>query len=451
MPHHPSHPSYFKSLRKRAEAEQARAPEQIPNLPLSEVHRLVHELKTHQIELEIQNEELLQAQVELIESRDKYSDLYDFAPSGYCTLSPAGIILEANLTAAEMLETERARLSGCPFSKFVDSGSQDTFYRHLNQVLAIATQHVCELQLAGTREDALYVQLRTRPTKDEANQVASLRTAITDITQQKRATDELAQHRDHLDDMVMQRTAELEKVNQHLRREIDVRMRAEEAILQEQRQLRRLLDTQERDRRLAAYEIHDGFIQPLAAAKMFFECQLRLLREQLDPAARDGFEQGLRLLNQSIDEARRLISLQRPMVLDDSGLLLAIDYLVAAVAKQGDMEIEYSRDVQFERLPAPLETAIFRIIQEGLANTQHYSQSDRVRLALIQREELVRVEIEDWGIGFDPSGVPESHFGLEGMRQRARLFGGHIAVDSAPGKGTRITVEMPVLNGDERS
>ena len=78
-------------------------------------------------------------------------------------------------------------------------------------------------------------------------------------------------------------------------------------------------------------------------------------------------------------------------------------------------------------------------------NVCQYSKSKKVRVSLVQREDRVRIEIQDWGIGFDTKSVQENCFGLEGIRQRARLLGGKCSIQSKVGKGTRITVELPVV------
>jgi len=104
MSHEQPRAADLAQLRERAEATfQHQLLEAVPDISPEAVQRLAHDLHTHQIELEMQNEELRRAQVELVESRDRYSDLYDFAPVGYVTISSKGLILEANLTFAKML------------------------------------------------------------------------------------------------------------------------------------------------------------------------------------------------------------------------------------------------------------------------------------------------------------------------------------------------------------
>jgi PAS domain S-box-containing protein len=220
---------------------------------------------------------------------------------------------------------------------------------------------------------------------------------------------------------------------------------AEQAILDEHRRLRRLLDMHERDRQLVSYEIHDGLAQPLAAALMQLEASLGDLKSQFPDAALKGCDQTLRLLRESIRQSRQLMGGLRPVVLDEFGVVTAINNLISDSSSDCGPDIEYSHKVQFDRLASPLETAIFRIVQEGLANALQHSRSDRVRVGLIQCDERLRIQVQDWGVGFDPEKVEQNRFGLEGIRERARLFGGQATIESHPGNGASVTVELPLV------
>ncbi|HKI61958.1 MAG TPA: PAS domain-containing protein [Mariprofundaceae bacterium] len=117
-------------LRKRAEAKLAARGEPLPELSAYDSRELIQELRTHQIELEIQNEELRQSEQMLTEARDNFADLYDFSPVGYVTLSSKAIVLRANLTAACMLDIERSDLIGKSFSSFVEDSMAFGEYLH---------------------------------------------------------------------------------------------------------------------------------------------------------------------------------------------------------------------------------------------------------------------------------------------------------------------------------
>jgi len=227
-------------------------------------------------------------------------------------------------------------------------------------------------------------------------------------------------------------------------RDITERREAAEAVQKEQALLRRLLDLHERERQLAAYEIHDGFTQHLIGALLL----LQGFRENLSRSPVEAwktFDTAAKWIAQAVDDARRLISGLRPPILDEAGIVGAVDYLVCENQCDDGPRIEFTHDVAFDRLAPPLETAIFRIVQESLRNACRHSRSARISVELVQRDQTVCFEVRDWGVGFDPNRTAEHRFGLQGIRERVRLLGGQIAIESAPGEGTRICVELPVV------
>jgi signal transduction histidine kinase len=155
------------------------------------------------------------------------------------------------------------------------------------------------------------------------------------------------------------------------------------------------------------------------------------------------------MLQQAHFEARRLIAGVRPPILDESGVVEAIAHLVNELRRRKEPDIEFLNLVQFNRLVPVLENAMYRICQEALTNACQHSKSETVRVRLVQKNDRVRIVIRDWGIGFDPKAVLQSRFGLEGIQQRARLLGGSCSIRSKLGKGTRITVTLPVVLRDE--
>ncbi len=263
------------------------------------------------------------------------------------------------------------------------------------------------------------------------------------LVARRRAEEELRKAHDELERRVEQRTAELAEANEHLRREVEERRRAEEAVRREQRSLLRLLELHERDRKLIAFEIHDGFAQHLTAAHFLLDAVCSM-DDANAPKARGNLRMALGWLKKALTEARRLIGGLRPPVLDDAGIVASIDYLISELDQEGTIQSEFVHDPVIERMAPPLESAVFRIVQECLTNVRRYSQSPKVRVELGQSRDRVRVEVRDWGVGFDPAQVKGGRFGLEGIRERARLFGGRSEIDSGPGRGTRILVELPL-------
>jgi signal transduction histidine kinase len=114
------------------------------------------------------------------------------------------------------------------------------------------------------------------------------------------------------------------------------------------------------------------------------------------------------------------------------------------IAQGSTPHITFQHRVEFDRLAPTLENAIYRIVQESLSNAIRHSQSERVAVELTQQGDWVRILVQDWGRGFRPAEVGEGCFGLEGIRERARLLGGTAQIDGLPGQGARIQVELPI-------
>ncbi|MBU1184311.1 MAG: PAS domain-containing protein [Proteobacteria bacterium] len=131
-----------------ARAKAAQVPEDLETLSPEATRQLLHELRVHQIELEMQNKELCRTQGELEASRARYFDLYDLAPVGYVTLSEKGLILEANLTAAGLLGVARGALVKQPLTRFILPEDQGIYYRHREQLFETGAPQVCEMRLA---------------------------------------------------------------------------------------------------------------------------------------------------------------------------------------------------------------------------------------------------------------------------------------------------------------
>ncbi len=215
---------------------------------------------------------------------------------------------------------------------------------------------------------------------------------------------------------------------------------SERSLARERQVLRRLLEIQERERQLVSYEIHDGLAQYLAGAIMHFQAWEAALG---DHPGRDEINEGMRLLQAAADESRRLIGGLRPPALDELGIVEAIESLVSD-ARAEVAEVVFRHDLPGSRLPPSLETAIFRIVQESLSNVRKHAEAGRATVEVAREAGLVRIRVSDDGRGFDPKAVPEERFGLEGIRQRARLFGGEPRIEATPGHGCTIEVALPV-------
>ena len=225
---------------------------------------------------------------------------------------------------------------------------------------------------------------------------------------------------------------------------IEERKRAREALERERKTLWHMLRSSDHERQLIAYDIHDGLAQQLAAAIMQFQ-SYEHLNGSTDGVAKTAFEAGLQMLRHAHSESRRLISGVRPPILDESGIVAALAHLVHDQPQIDAPRVEFESQVRFGRLESVLENAIYRIAQEALANACKHSQSDRVLLAIKQEDHTIRLVVQDWGIGFDPESVDGDRFGLDGIRERTRLLGGEITIESQPGEGTTVEVLLPLM------
>jgi len=178
-------------LRRRAEEKTSELPDP-EELSVEEVRKLVHELRVHQIELEMQNDALREAQAELLESSSRYTDLYDFAPVGYLTVDEESIILEANLTLAKQLGIERGILIGRPFANFVALSDRDRFRFHVAEIFSDREQPALEARLIGRKKGCgLFVLLESIVVEDSRGR-KQCRISVTDISERKRAEEAAA-------------------------------------------------------------------------------------------------------------------------------------------------------------------------------------------------------------------------------------------------------------------
>ena len=182
-------------LRRRAEERLKGAKKETAPPPAEQdARRMVHELEVHQIELEMQNEELKQARAELEKQLEKYSDLYNFAPVGYFTLDRAGTILEANLTGARLLGVERFRLVGRRLESFLSAGSQEPFTGCLREIYKGTTVATCELALLTQGDRPRYIQIEGTPFTSGGEAVGQCRVAMIDITERRQAEETLRRY-----------------------------------------------------------------------------------------------------------------------------------------------------------------------------------------------------------------------------------------------------------------
>lgn len=185
-------------LRRQAEELLRTTKRDVAAMPVQDVQRLVHELQVHQIELEMQNDELRRTQMELEAARSHYMDLYDFAPAAHLTLDAQGTIVEANLSAGTLLGINRKELSGQSFSRFIAPSDQATFQRHCQEVLKTGVQQTCEAHLRTKAGASCCVYLQSLALHNTSGHITHWRTALLDISAQKQVEYDLREQKAQL-------------------------------------------------------------------------------------------------------------------------------------------------------------------------------------------------------------------------------------------------------------
>jgi signal transduction histidine kinase len=205
-----------------------------------------------------------------------------------------------------------------------------------------------------------------------------------------------------------------------------------------------LLRSLEQEYALIGFELHDGLVQDITGARMQLESLLLSGKIPHGPV-RESVAKVVDLLRRAVEEARRLLVGLSPPGLDEEGLLGAISSLTGD-QPEGGPKIELVAHVPSGRLEPHLERMVFRIVQEAVTNVRRHSRSERAEVRLNQLADRLEIVVQDWGVGFDPAQVEKNRLGLKGILQRARLLGGRAEVESQPGKGTRLVVDLPLAD-----
>ena len=202
---------------------------------------------------------------------------------------------------------------------------------------------------------------------------------------------------------------------------------------------RHINETLEQELRRIAHALHDDSGQLLVSVHL----QLAQLEREL-PAAAPRIQECQKLLDQAEQQLRHLSHELRPMVLDDLGWLAAIEFLAAAVSGRTRIPVDVRSSIT-QRLPSPVETALYRVVQEALTNAARHSKASRVRIEIDQELDALRCVISDDGVGFEvESCVRRGGLGLRGMRERLAALGGSLHIVSAPGRGAQISFQLPL-------
>ncbi|MDB4285856.1 PAS domain S-box protein [bacterium] len=209
-----------------------------------------------------------------------------------------------------------------------------------------------------------------------------------------------------------------------------------------------VIETEDRERKRIAKEIHDSLGQNLTTASMNLKMAKKYI-QTLPPFIQKGYSAGLRSLNQAIEESRSISYNLMPKAIDDFGYILAVESMFANIQSAINLEIIFYDNLKGERLDKKMERSLYRITQEAANNVLKHADAATLTLQLMKYPDQITLMIEDDGVGFDPlqtaSTLPS--MGLNNMKTRAQALSGTLTIDSTAGKGTVIMVQIPTNSG----
>ncbi|AMM95102.1 sensor histidine kinase [Peribacillus simplex] len=206
----------------------------------------------------------------------------------------------------------------------------------------------------------------------------------------------------------------------------------------------KIIEAQEQERKKLSREIHDGPAQMLANVMMRSDLIERVQRERGPDEALVEIRSLKVMVRNALYEVRRIIYDLRPMALDDLGLVPTLrKYLQTTEDYNTGVHLNFVNLGQVKRLPSDMEVALFRLVQEAVQNSLKHAEPKQVQVKLSISKEMVTVVVKDDGKGFDSSIQKEGSFGLVGMRERVELLEGEMTIDSQPGAGTLVFIQIP--------
>ncbi len=403
-----------KELRKQAEHRVGSIdPAALGEKSREEVLQLFHELQVHQVELEMQQEELHTTAHALQASEARYRHLYQFAPNGYFTVNPNGIIEEINFAAARLLGVDRRLAVGQLLRTFVTVNCRpafDDFFASLRYLHEPLRGEATLLSHGSPPRNVLLEGTGLGP--EPTNGLSFLISAV-DITERKRMEEE----------------------------HVQMRLSQQKALLQA------IMEAQEEERRRISESLHNGVGQILYATRLnLARIDLGSMPLSLDPL-RQAKQQTEQLLAEAIRETRRVSHELIPLLLEERGLAVAIEDFCRRFSHTG---IQISCHGLEERLDKYLETAVYRISQELVNNIIRHAGATRARIEVFREGDRVVIEAQDNGKGMDagkalaPAGKGKG-IGLKTIQDRVNLLEGKLSLEAAPGGGTLVTISLPVL------
>ncbi len=432
----------FADLRKREEKMIDTVPDHTAwTQSFKETWELIQELQIHQIELEMQNKELRRSQSELEAARKKYSDLYDFAPTGYFTMSEEGLILEANLTGARMLGVERRDLKGSRFTHFITPDTQDIFYLHRKKLIETKRNQSCELRFLRKDDSEFWVQLACVPVEDDEGNIIAFQASVSDIEERMRAE------------------AEKNRL---------------ESQLQQSQKMESIGD-------LAggiAHDFNNLLFSIVGMAELLLEDLSPLSLEyqnakQILKAGERGSELVQQILTFSRKADHKMVPLRVQEIMKEVLKLIRLTIpsnIEITQNLQGDCGVVMADATQLHQVAMNLITNAYHAVEQTEGNIsvelkESVLETQDLADTPLKPESYVKLSVSDTGCGIDPDvrdKIFDPYFttkeqgkgtglGLSVVYGIIKEYGGHIKVQSDLGIGTTVEVYLPLLETPSQS
>ncbi|MBU9721740.1 MULTISPECIES: sensor histidine kinase [Bacillaceae] len=206
----------------------------------------------------------------------------------------------------------------------------------------------------------------------------------------------------------------------------------------------KIIEAQEEERKRLSREIHDGPAQMMANVMLRSELVERVYNEHGVQEALKEIQDLREMVKESLSEVRRIIYDLRPMALDDLGLVPTLAKYLRNIEERTGMNVSFKNLGKEIRLPSEMEIALFRFVQEAVQNAYKHASPSEVVVKMELKPTKAIAIIKDDGRGFDPEVKKEGSFGLMGMRERVNMLDGQLTIDSKPGRGTLLMVQIPI-------
>lgn len=401
----------------------------------------------------LQRDQLIRQQKEaehqrLKAERDYFHQLFETTPNLAWTARADGYVDYVNQRTLEYLSMQSSDIEGWNWQQFVHAEDLPGTLKKWMRSLVTGEFYEVEMRLRASSAGTYRWHLsRGMPVRNDRGDVVRWVGTTTDIHDQKEARAVLEQSQTRLAEAVRLRTEDLSNANTALRDEIEERKHVEKALRASREKLRRLSahlqSARESERAAVAREIHDELGATLTAAKMDLQWFAKTITDNQMPRA-DKLTEAVELVDSAIQTVRRIATELRPSILDHLGLWPALQWQLQ------EFELNFSIPCQID--PAPVgvvlendaQTAVFRIFQEALTNIARHANATRVHVDLRPDRKGILVRISDNGVGLPPGKIMEPDAcGIQGMRERARTFGGDVRFEQTEGGGTSVLVKFP--------